>query len=77
MDFWTTFLPNVTTFIATRRSESIVCIRFSGQTFYNPLLFLQNFVLGWAGRGGRDLHKHHHTVPFFYKQLQMLKSVAF
>ena len=44
-------------------------------------LFLQNFVLGWDGRGGWDLHKHHHTVPtlllFFYKQLQMLKSVTF
>ena len=36
--------------------------------------------LGWpGGRGGRDLHKYHHTIPtlLFYKQLQMLKSVAF
>ena len=62
----------MTTFIATRRSESIVCIRFSGQTLYNPLLFLQNFVLGWAGRDGRDLHKHHHTVPTLLLFLQTI-----
>ena len=35
-------------------------------------LFLQNFVLGWAGRDGRDLHKHHHTVPTLLLFLQTI-----
>ena len=46
----------------------------------DSFLFLPKFCYRFDWSGGRDLYKHHHTIPallLLYKQLQMLKSVAF